>query len=170
MEAAETEYDTSNTLETDLATETGAYQGAVAEEVATTAEEVLAVGAEETAGAVLDVEEVAETGIYEKEEEVKEKKIEADENAANAQVIKNNLNSYYKMIVKKLEGVKFDGTQDLQILSKINTKAKAGTLFAHAFPAKWGAMWESGGDNGQGKMLFLRDGKLCFDIGWTGVV
>jgi len=66
--------------------------------------------------------------------------------------------------------VQFDGTQDLQILSKINTTESAGTLFAHAFPATWGAKWESGGDDGQGKMLFLREGKLCFDIGWTGVI
>lgn len=73
------------------------------------------------------------------EEEVKEKKIVAEENAANAQVIKNNLNSYYKSIKTKLEGVKFDGTQDLQLLSKINTTDKNGSLFAHAFPATWGA-------------------------------
>lgn len=55
------------------------------------------------------------------EEAVKEKEIVAEENAANAQVIKNGLNSYYKSIVTKLNGVKFDGTQDVQILSKINT-------------------------------------------------
>jgi len=80
------------------------------------------------------------------------------------------LNSYYKTIATKLEGVKFDGTQDLQILSKINTDKPNGTLFAHAFPADWGAKWESGGDDGQGKMLFLRDGRLTFDIGWTGAI
>jgi len=80
------------------------------------------------------------------------------------------LNTYYKTIVKKLEGTKFDGSQDFQILAKINTKATNGTIFAHAFPSKWGAKWESGGKDGQGKMLFIRGGKLAFDIGWTGYV
>lgn len=55
-------------------------------------------------------------------------------------------------------------------MATITTKAPNGTLFAHAFPAPWGAKWESGGDQGQGKMLFLRGGRLAFDIGWVGVV
>jgi len=80
------------------------------------------------------------------------------------------LNPYYKTIIKKLETTKFDGSQDFQILAKINTKATNGTIFAHAFPSKWGAKWESGGALGQGKMLFIRGGKLAFDIGWTGYV
>lgn len=58
----------------------------------------------------------------------------------------------------------------MQILSKINTTDEAGTLFVHAFPAAWGAKWESGGSDGQGKMLFIRNGYLAFDIGWFGVI
>jgi len=48
---------------------------------------------------VLDEEDNADIEIALFEEDVKAKKIVAEENAANAQVIKNNLNSYYKTIV-----------------------------------------------------------------------
>jgi len=118
----------------------------------------------------MTTEDIAEVEVQKQEEEMLEEKIKSDESAANAQKAKNALNSYYRTIVKKLQPVKFDGTQDLQILAKIKTTTPNGTLFAHAFPATWGAKWESGGTQGQGKMLFLRNGRLCFDIGWVGVV
>lgn len=170
LEDAETEYTTAGTLETELTTETATVQTSIEEEVTFTASEATATAAVEEMFMTLTTEEVADENIIVTEEAVKEKEIVAEENAANAQVIKNGLNSYYKSIVTKLEGVKFDGTQDIQILAKINTPATlaSGTLFAQAFPATWGAKWESGGDLGQGKMLFLRDGRLAFDIGWTG--
>jgi hypothetical protein len=153
---AKKEYDDSNTIETELSKETVTAQQSEAEEVSGEKEEALAVVAEEKAAEDLDEEDKADVTAATQEEEVKERKIVAEENAANAQVIRNSLNSYYKTIVKKLEGAKFDGSQDVQILAKINTTEQNGTLFAHAFPATWGAKWESGGSLGQGKMLFLR--------------
>jgi hypothetical protein len=170
LDEAKTEYDTSSTIETELSTETTTAQNKEAEQEAGEKLEVLAVVAEEKAEEDLDEEDKADVTAAKQEEEVKERKIVAEANAANAQVIRNSLNSYYKTIVKQLAGAKFDGTQDLQILAKINTTEQNGTLFAHAFPAKWGAKWESGGNGGQGKMLFLRGGRLCFDIGWVGVI
>lgn len=54
---------------------------------------------EEEALLELVEEDVADIAIAVFEEEVEEKRIVAEENAAEAQVTKNNLNSYYKTIV-----------------------------------------------------------------------
>jgi chromosome segregation ATPase len=169
-EEAKVEYDETDKVEKELDEETTKQNKEEDAVVEIQTEIVTAEKEEVVAETELDEEDKADINIAVKEEEVKEKKIKAEENAANATNVKNKLNTYYKTIVKKLEGTKFDGSQDFQILAKINTKATNGTIFAHAFPSKWGAKWESGGKDGQGKMLFIRGGKLAFDIGWTGYV
>lgn len=64
-----------------------------------------------------------------------------------------------------------DGSQDFKIDAKIKTEAANGTIFVWGKAAPWGgAMWTDGGKNGQSKMLFLREGKLSFDIGWVGLI
>ncbi len=56
----------------------------------------------------------------------------------------------------------FDMTaQDFSITARIRTKS-GGSLFAKTDP---GAEWVP-----DGKVLFVRDGQLCYDIGWVGVV
>jgi hypothetical protein len=56
-------------------------------------------------------------------------------------------------------------------LAVINTSKPEGTIFGKCFR---GGRWRNGGEVGQGvgqgKMLFLRGGRLCFDIGWVGCV
>lgn len=49
---------------------------------------------------------------------------------------------------------------------RFQTSAAAGTLFSKAFEH---GLWKSGGSS-QAKMLFIRKGRLCFDIGWRGVI
>jgi len=170
LTAAKVKYDAAVLVETELEGETAVVHAEQA--TADTLEEAEVQAAVDiiTATKAMTTEDIAEVEVQKQEEEMVEKKIASDESAANAQKAKNALNSYYRTIVKKLTPVKFDGSQDLQILAKIKTTSPNGTLFAHAFPAKWGAKWESGGSQGQAKMLFLRNGKLCFDIGWVGVV
>jgi len=98
MEEAKVEYDASNEVEVELDTEVTKQQ--VEEEVVakTEVEIVEAIEEEEVAELDLDEEDKADIVIAKQEEEVKEKKIVAEENAANAQVVRNSLNSYYKTI------------------------------------------------------------------------
>mmetsp|Transcript_15555 Transcript_15555/g.32054 ORF Transcript_15555/g.32054 Transcript_15555/m.32054 type:complete len:400 (+) Transcript_15555:26-1225(+) len=53
------------------------------------------------------------------------------------------------------------------LTARIKSSFDAGMIAAKCFP---GGLWKNGGDEGQGKMLFLRGGRLCFDIGWVGCV
>ncbi len=52
-------------------------------------------------------------------------------------------------------------THSFTITARVKTKM-GGSLFAKTDP---GAAWVA-----DGKVLFIRDGRLCFDIGWVGVV
>ncbi|MFI5455399.1 MAG: DUF6797 domain-containing protein [Isosphaerales bacterium] len=62
--------------------------------------------------------------------------------------------------IAKLEG--FDMSRgDYTIVSRFQTR-RGGTLFCETTP---GANWVP-----QGKSLFVRDGRVAFDIGWVGVV
>lgn len=63
-----------------------------------------------------------------------------------------------------------DGSQDFNIKLKIKTENPMGSILVRAETAAWGGFWKDGGSQGQGKMLFLRDGKLCFDICWVGLI
>lgn len=59
-------------------------------------------------------------------------------------------------------GEAFDLTsKDFTIVARMKTKS-GGTLFAQTTP---GAKWIP-----DGQTLFVRDGRLCFDIGWVGVI
>mmetsp|Transcript_3308 Transcript_3308/g.6961 ORF Transcript_3308/g.6961 Transcript_3308/m.6961 type:complete len:397 (+) Transcript_3308:29-1219(+) len=59
------------------------------------------------------------------------------------------------------------GNTDFALEATITTNRDAGTILGKPFPS---GLWRNGGGEGQGKMLFLRGGKLCFDIGWVGCV
>ena len=60
------------------------------------------------------------------------------------------------------EGDAFDMTKsDFSIAARIRTK-QGGTIFAQTTP---GPKWVP-----DGKVFFVRGGKLCYDIGWVGVV
>jgi putative heme-binding domain-containing protein len=60
------------------------------------------------------------------------------------------------------DGSRFDMTsKDFTIAARLKTSA-GGTVFAVARP---GPKWTP-----DGQALFVRDGRLCFDIGWVGVV
>ncbi|GMH96860.1 hypothetical protein TrVE_jg14171 [Triparma verrucosa] len=48
---------------------------------------------------------------------------------------------------------------------EIETSADAATIIAKPFH---NGLWRNGGGQGQGKMLFLRGGRVNFDIGWVG--
>ncbi|GMH80064.1 hypothetical protein TrST_g2843 [Triparma strigata] len=50
---------------------------------------------------------------------------------------------------------------------EIETSADAATIIAKPFH---NGLWRNGGGQGQGKMLFLRGGRVSFDIGWVGCV
>jgi len=63
--------------------------------------------------------------------------------------------------------IDLSGAAHFKVTTRITTNKAAGTIFAKAFEH---GLWKNGGSAGQGKMLFLRGGKLCFDIGWVGVV
>ena len=52
-------------------------------------------------------------------------------------------------------------TRDFSIAARLRTRA-GGTIFALAQP---GPRWTP-----DGQTLFVRDGRLCFDVGWVGVV
>jgi hypothetical protein len=58
------------------------------------------------------------------------------------------------------------GSTDFSLSCVVTTRARAGTIFAKAFQS---GLWR-GGDQGQGKLLFIRDSKVCFDIGWVGCI
>jgi len=68
--------------------------------------------------------------------------------------------------------IDMSGIEPFKLTARIETTQKAGTIAAKAFTESGhpGGLWKSGGGGGQGKILFLRDGKVCFDIGWVGVV
>jgi len=57
------------------------------------------------------------------------------------------------------------GNQDFLLQAKFKTTAAAGTIVGKAFKD---GLWKSGGGSGQGKMVFLRGGKVGMDIGWVG--
>ena len=59
------------------------------------------------------------------------------------------------------------GAVDFELGATIQTSTPAGSIIAKAFP---NGLWKSGGSAGQGKMLFVRNSRLCFDIGWVGVI
>jgi len=58
------------------------------------------------------------------------------------------------------------GAVDFELSVKTKTKKASATLVAKAFKD---GLWKNG-RTGQGKLLFLRGGKLSFDIGWVGVI
>lgn len=63
------------------------------------------------------------------------------------------------------------GAVDFVFSATIKTTHGAGSIFAKAFANSDGSgLWKSGGSEGQAKMLFLRNSRLCFDIGWVGVI
>lgn len=59
------------------------------------------------------------------------------------------------------------GTTEFRLSARICTRAAAGTIVGKSFE---GGVWRRGQRGGQGKMLFLRNGQLCFDIGWVGCI
>ena len=59
------------------------------------------------------------------------------------------------------------GENPFSLSATISTTHDAGTIVGKAFSQ---GLWRSGGGAGQGKMLFLRGGVVCFDIGWVGCV
>ena len=64
-------------------------------------------------------------------------------------------------------GVDLGGRVDFMLSATVTTTSPRGTIVAKAFP---GGLWRDGAPNGQAKLLFLRDGLLCFDIGWVGSI
>jgi len=67
------------------------------------------------------------------------------------------------------------GASDFEMHATVSRDglANTGTIFGRALPTTdghAGGLWANGGSAGQGKMLFLRQGKACFDIGWVGVI
>jgi hypothetical protein len=59
------------------------------------------------------------------------------------------------------------GAKDFEFSAKIKTKGESGTIITKAFDH---GMWRNGNPGGQAKLLFLRGGKVGFDIGWVGFV
>jgi len=57
------------------------------------------------------------------------------------------------------------GNQDFILKARFKTTASGGTIVGKAFTD---GLWKSGGGAGQGKMVFLRGGKVGMDIGWVG--
>jgi len=57
------------------------------------------------------------------------------------------------------------GGQDFKLQARIKTTSAGGTIVGKAFAD---GLWRSGGGSGQGKMVFLRGGKVGMDIGWVG--
>lgn len=121
MTTAKVQYDAAVVIETELESETAVVHAENATADTLEEEEDQAAEAIVTATKAMTKEDIAEVEVQKQEEEMAEKKIKSDESSANAQKAKNSMNSYYRTIVKKLQPVKFDGTQDLQILAKIKT-------------------------------------------------
>ena len=59
------------------------------------------------------------------------------------------------------------GQVPFTLTARIRTSKERGSIAAKCFPS---GLWKNGGHEGQGKMLFLRKGVVCFDIGWVGCV
>jgi len=59
------------------------------------------------------------------------------------------------------------GQVPFSLTARIRTTEEKGAIAAKCFPS---GLWKNGGEGGQGKMLFLRGGVVCFDIGWVGCV
>merc|ERR1712194_919310 len=57
--------------------------------------------------------------------------------------------------------------EDFSLTAKIATHHASATIAARAFSH---GLWRPGQKGGQGKLLFLRRGCVCFDIGWVGVI
>merc|ERR1719247_2595274 len=57
------------------------------------------------------------------------------------------------------------GDKDFILKAKFKTMATGGTIVGKPFAD---GLWKSGGSAGQGKMVFLRGGKVGMDIGWVG--
>jgi len=70
-----------------------------------------------------------------------------------------------KDILSKLSEWDLSGGQDFKLQARIKTTSAGGTIVAKAFAD---GLWRSGGGSGQGKMVFLRGGKVGMDIGWVG--
>ena len=63
------------------------------------------------------------------------------------------------------------GATDFAMHAAIATR-QDGVIFGRALPTAdgHGGLWANGGSRGQGKMLFIRRGKVCFDVGWVGFI
>merc|ERR1719174_2609717 len=57
------------------------------------------------------------------------------------------------------------GGTDFVLQAKFKTTEAGGTIVGKPFAD---GLWKSGGSAGQGKMVFLRGGKVGMDIGWVG--
>jgi hypothetical protein len=57
------------------------------------------------------------------------------------------------------------GGVDFILEAKFKTTAAGGTIVGKAFA---NGLWKNGGSAGQGKMVFLRGGKVGMDMGWVG--
>jgi len=57
------------------------------------------------------------------------------------------------------------GGVDFSLEAKFKSTAAGGTIVGKAFA---NGLWKNGGSAGQGKMVFLRGGKVGMDIGWVG--
>ena len=57
-----------------------------------------------------------------------------------------------------------------ELTVKIKTTERKGTIVTNAFKKRNGhALWENESSGGQTKLLFVKEGKLAFDIGWVGI-
>jgi hypothetical protein len=59
------------------------------------------------------------------------------------------------------------GGKEFEFSAKIKTKGASGTIITKAFDH---GLWRNGNPGGQAKLLFLRDGRVGFDIGWVGYI
>ena len=59
------------------------------------------------------------------------------------------------------------GAVPFVLSARVRTTQASGTILAKAFPD---GRWRNGGGAGQAKLLFLRGGRVCFDIGWVGSI
>lgn len=57
------------------------------------------------------------------------------------------------------------GRQNFILSARFKTTAAAGTIVGKPFAD---GLWKNGGSAGQGKMVFLRGGRVGMDIGWVG--
>ena len=74
-----------------------------------------------------------------------------------------------KMPAKRASAASWNlsGEVPFSLTARISTSKERGTIAAKCFSD---GLWKNGGSAGQGKMLFLRNGVVCFDIGWVGCV